>query len=331
MWPRCSVADGDVSESRPGNMETFLPESAERLRALLRRLDPQFAAVWETHASRLLARSSLDVRTRFLVLTSQYTVTERSEPLEENLFAAREAGVPATELLEVILQAYVYAGPWVVTAACERFERVMEARSEPMVDLASLVQDPATRHLDEERGAWSEQDARDPRTEPLLERYGWRGISNGLRLRPGHHINMLDTLDALDPDFLQTWLDAVYEGMYGRGVLDDRTRLLCVVGATLALGETHQSRRHMRAALRAGASPGEVLEVIFHTTAFFGHPYVMPAAFDDLIRIVDDEGRITELIAPERVDETRRIVAARVARRGGVQDDPGSDGRASDS
>ena len=135
------------------------------------------------------------------------------------------------------------------------------------------------------------------------------------------HINMIDVLDALDPDFLQIWEDAVYDGMYGRGVLDDRTRLLCVVGATLSLGETHQSRRHMRAALRAGATPREVLEVIFLTTAFFGHPYVMPAAFDDLIRILDDEGRVTELVSEERVDTVRRIVAARVARRDGVQDD----------
>ena len=320
-----------MSEGRPGNIETFLPESAERLRALFHRLDPQFAAVWESHASRLLARSTLDVRTRFLVLTSQYTVTERPEQLDENLFAAREAGVPAAELLEVILQAYVYTGPWVVAAACETFEQVMSSRSEPLVDLASLVRNPGTRQLDKERSAWSKRDAADARVEPLLERYGWLGISTGLRLRPGHHLNMLDTLDALDPEFLQTWLDAVYAGMYGRGVLDDRTRLLCVVGATLALGETHQSRRHMRAALRSGASPPELLEVIFHTTTFFGHPYVMPAAFDDLIRIVDDEGRLTELIEPERVDEVRRIVAARVARRGGVQDDLSDDRRPSDS
>ena len=77
----------------------------------------------------------------------------------------------------------------------------------------------------------------------------------------------------------------------------------------------------MRAALRAGAAPREVLEVVFHTTAFFGHPYVMPAAFDDLIRILDDEGRLTELVPEDRCEAVLRIVAARVARRDGVQDD----------
>jgi alkylhydroperoxidase/carboxymuconolactone decarboxylase family protein YurZ len=302
-------------------LSTFLPDSAVRLRHLFERLDPTFAATWSAHLTRLLNRSQLDVRTRLLVLTSQYTVTQQPERLEENLAAALTAGVAPAELLEVILQTYVYTGPWVVAGACESYERVLTARNEPLGDIAALVLAPSARDLDTERRSWSAADESDPRLGPWLDRYGWHGISNGLRLRPGHHINMIDVLDALDPEFLRTWLDAVYDGMYGRGVLDDRTRLLCVVGATLALGENHQSRRHMRAALRAGAAPREVLEVIFHTTAFFGHPYVMPAAFDDLIRIVDDEGRIAELVEPDRVDAVRRIVAARVARRSGVSDD----------
>ena len=295
--------------------DEFLPASSDRLYEMFRGLDPNFSEVWRTHVSRLMARSQLDARTRFLVLTMQYTMTERTEQLDETLDAARDGGVAATELLEIILQAYVYAGPWVVATAAKVYQEVMERRGEQS-DPASTEPEPS---LDAERQTWA--DASDPRLEALLDQYGWKGISNGLRLRPGHHINMLDTLDALDPDFLGTWLDAVYEGMYGRGILDDRTRLLCVVGATLAVGETHQSRRHMRAAMRAGAHPRELLEVIFQTTAFFGHPYVMPAAFDDLIRIADDEGRILDLISEERVADVRRIVTARVARRSGIQDD----------
>lgn len=303
--------------ARP-SIDAYLPESAERLRQLFERLDRHFAGVWATHLSRLLARDQLDAHTRFLVLTAQYTVTERTAQLEENLNAALTAGVPAFELLEIILQTYVYTGPWVVSGACDAFERVLAGRGE---DAAKLSPDVGReRRLDAEQDTWSDADRADPRLALLLERYGWQGISNGLRLRPGHHINMLATLDALDPEFLETWLDAVHEGMYGRGVLEDRIRLLCVVGATLALGETHQSRRHMRAALRTGATPREVLEVIFLTTAFFGHPHVMPAAFDDLVLIADDEGRLSELIEPGRIPDVMRIVSARVARRAGVQD-----------
>jgi len=299
----------------------FLPSSSERLGDLFGRLDPEFAHTWRNHISRLLARTELDRRTRYLVLTCQYTVTRQTEPLEENLDAALSDGVDAGELLEVMLQAYVYTGPWVVAQACEAFERVLDRRGEHLPDLSGRIVDRSSRVVEDERRGWSPADASDPRLATLIDRYGWHGISNGLRLRPGHHINMIDVLDALDPEFLQIWEDAVYDGMYGRGVLDDRTRLLCVVGATLSLGETHQSRRHMRAALRAGAAPREVLEVVFHTTAFFGHPYVMPAAFDDLIRILDDEGRLTELVPEDRCEAVLRIVAARVARRDGVQDD----------
>ena len=303
--------------SNPSPLTTFLPESGDGLARLFGRLDPLFADVWATHVSRLLGRNILDPRTRFLVLTGQYTVTGMTAQLEENLGAALTYGVPSEELLEIILQCYVYTGPWVVSAACETYERVLETRNTTHRTEAP----PEVRSLAEERQQWSSSDRSDPRLEPLLARYGWKGISNGLRLRPGHHINLVDTLDALDPDFLEAWLAAVYEGHYGRRVLGDRTRLLSVVGSTLALGEQHQSRRHMRAALRSGASPRELLEVIIHTTAIFGHPHVMPAAIDDLIRIVDQEGRLEELVEPRRMAEIRRIVAARVARRQGVSDD----------
>jgi hypothetical protein len=60
------------------DLEAFLPDSSVRLRQLFERLDPSFAAVWSTHASRLLGRSQLDARTRFLVLTAQYTMTQQT-------------------------------------------------------------------------------------------------------------------------------------------------------------------------------------------------------------------------------------------------------------
>lgn len=298
------------------DIATFLPDSTARIRSILGGLDPDFAATWETHVTELMAREHLDLDSRFLILTAQYTASERHGPLEETLAAALAADVAPRRLLEVILQMYVYTGPWVVVGAAEVFERVVAASDRDLGDAGTR---PA-RDLERERAAWSDTDRDDPRLEAYLHRYGWHAISNGLRLRPGHHINMLDTLDTLDGDFLGTWLDSVYEGMYGRQVLGDDVRLLCVVGATLALGETHQSRRHMRAAMRAGATPRQLLEVVFQTTAFFGHPHVMPAAFDDLVRIAAEEGRLTELVPPHRVEDTLRIVNARAARRHDITD-----------
>jgi alkylhydroperoxidase/carboxymuconolactone decarboxylase family protein YurZ len=302
-------------------LETFIPQSSTRLGELFGRLDPAFEQVWRTHLGRLITRPGLDDRSRFLVLTAQYTVSKMPAQLEETVVAGIDAGVPPAEMLEVIFQCYVYTGPWVVAAGCEAFERALAQRPDAVSDLNERIADNATRSLDEERQRWGANDQSDPRIERLLETYGWWGFSTGLRLRPGHHINLVDTLDALDPDFGKAWLDSVYEGMYSRKVLSDRDRLLAVVGATLSIGETHQSRRHMRAALRAGATPKELLEVIIHTTSIFGHPHLMPAALDDLIRIADDEGTLDELVAPERQEQILKIVAARVARRGGIQDD----------
>ena len=300
------------------SIETVMPAGAATLRELFQRLDPNFAELSSTHLSRLLSRPGLDARTRLLVLTGQYTVTGRHDQLGETIEAALDAGVPFSDILEVILQCYVYTGPWVVAAAGEVYLRVLERRPELADDFSARVDDGATRDLDEERVTWNETDRDDPRLPALLEKYGWQGISTGLRLRPRHHINLVATLDSLDPEYLQTWLDAIYGGMYVRGVLDDRTRIICVVGNTLAAGEQHQSRRHMRSALRSGATPKELLELIFQTTGLFGHTHLMPAAIDDLVRIADEERRLEELLAADRIDEVRRIVAARVASRQSV-------------
>ena len=300
------------------SIETVMPAGAARLRELFQRLDPHFARLSSTHLTRLLSRPGLDARTRLLVLTGQYATTGRHNQLGETIEAALDAGVGSSDILEVILQCYVYTGPSVVAGAAEVYLRVLERRSEIEDDLSARVDDGANRSLEEERATWNEADRDDPRLAALFEKYGWQGISTGLRLRPRHHINLVATLDALDPEYLQTWLDAIYGGMYVRGVLDDRTRILCVVGNTLAAGEQHQSRRHMRSALRNGATPKELLEVIFQTTGLFGHTHLMPAAIDDLVRIVDEEGRLDELVAPDRIEEVRRIVAARSASRGGI-------------
>ena len=78
-----------------------MPESAETLRALFERLDPAFTAVWWTHLSRLMTRPQLDVRTRFLVLTGQYSATGKLAQLEETIAAGLKAGVPSAEMTSV--------------------------------------------------------------------------------------------------------------------------------------------------------------------------------------------------------------------------------------
>jgi alkylhydroperoxidase/carboxymuconolactone decarboxylase family protein YurZ len=316
-------ANGKQPDSYASVAEEFHPTTFSRRVAVLSALDPHFAANWVAHVGRLFSREQLDRRKRFLVLAGQYTMRAEQEALKETLGAAIDDGVRPRELLEVVLQCYVYTGATRVMSAAETVLAVVEERgllpelqkSQPPPDATT-----AGRSLDEERRSWSAADRDDPRLEGFLERYGWHGISTGLRLRPGHHINLVATLDTIDPDFLQIWLDCLYQNMYSRHVLDDATRLLCMVGDCFAVGETHQARRHMRGALRQGIHPRELLEVIFQSCAVVGHPFMMPLAVDDLVTLLAEEGRLSDIASEEQLPELQRIVAARVARREGLQD-----------
>jgi alkylhydroperoxidase/carboxymuconolactone decarboxylase family protein YurZ len=301
------------------------PRGFERRFATFSALDPEFTRLWLNHVGTLFARKQLDTRTRVLVLTGQFTMRGNMEALEDTVEVALREDVDPQEVLEVILQCYVYAGQGPVGDAAEVFLKVLE-RAGRKEEFDRTRRSPraaeADRDLETEREGWTDADRDHPDRERLFDTYGWGGISTGLRLRPGHHINLVKTLDALDPEFLQTWLDSVYQGMYTRGILDDRTRLLCVVGNTFAVGEGYQSRRHMRAALREGADPRDLLELIFQTTAVFGHPHMLPLAVDDLLTILDSEGRLHELLGEDHIDEQRAVVKARIARRGGVEEMP---------
>lgn len=325
MEPRS--ATGDIADESAAALAH--PRSWERRRELFETLDRHFAGTWAGHVSRLFRRPQLSPRKRLLVLSAQYTMRGESENLEETLEAAFSAGVEPREALEAILQCYVYAGQGRVADGASVFARVAGRRG--FMDRVAEGQPPADvatagRSLDEEQQAWARTDRDDPRLQPLLERYGWHGISTGLRLRPGHHINLAATLDAVDSDFLQIWLDTVYQDLYSRGVLDDATRLLCVVANCFAVGETHQARRHMRGALRQGAHAREVLEVIFQSCAIVGHPHMLPLAVDDLLTIADEEGMLGDLVDTSRMDEVRDIVRRRVARRESLHDLGSADG-----
>ena len=312
-------------EEMAETVESYRPITFSRRRATFGALDEHFVQNWLTHAHRLLRRPQLDRRKRLLVFTGQYTMLGNLEALEETLEAAISSGVDPRELLEVILQCYVYSGESVVEAASTVFLTVVRRRGLlEQVQEGQLRADAtrAGRRLEDEREAWSHDDREDPRSAALIERHGWYGISAGLRLRPGHHLNLLTTLEALDPEFLEIWVDRIYEGMYCRGALDDAPRLLCVVGNCLAVGETHQSRRHMRGALRQGADPIEIMEVIFQSTLAVGHPHLMPMTLDDFVTILDDEGRLEEVVSPDRIEEVRRIAAVRIAKRNGVEEVP---------
>jgi alkylhydroperoxidase/carboxymuconolactone decarboxylase family protein YurZ len=302
----------------------FRPQTYGRRAELFEDLDPSFAHTWSRHVGRLLSRPGLDARRRSLIFVSQFTMLGNVEALEELLEGAIGRGMDPVELLEAMLQCYTYAGESKVEAAASVFRAVATrtGRIDEVRRRTRARTTPPPPDLESLRAQWPERDRCDPRVDTLVDRYGSDGLLTGLALRPGHIINLATTLDAVDPDFLRTWLSTVHAGLYSRGVIDHGTRLLCTIGVCFAVGETHQSRRHMRNALREGVTPSELLEVIFQSMATVGHPGLMPMAIDDLILIADDMGRLEELVSAERLAEVRAITDARVERRSGTDDPP---------
>jgi len=277
------------------------PKSFASKLALRDSLDQHFTRAWLDFVIEGQGdRKVLDERTRFLVLAGQFTMVRALEPLEDAIRAAIAAEVPPREVLETILQCAIYGGNTVVDPALEVFVRV----AEELGFLEALRKDQlpldghaASRHYEEEAKTWHPDDVADPRREKLMGKHDWQGISTGLRLRPKHHLNILDYIDTLDEDFADIWVNFCYRAMYSRWIVDDKTRLLCMVGDCMAIGETTNARAHMRGAMRAGASAREVMEVILQSSQNFG----MPTMFRGLaifVKIMAEEGRLDEIGNP---------------------------------
>jgi alkylhydroperoxidase/carboxymuconolactone decarboxylase family protein YurZ len=286
--------DSDITKQRQAMLEVverFQPGVRTRFEARSR-LDPAFAHAYLRYAARLFGRPALDMRTRLLVMTGQFTMASRHARLRETVAAAIAAKLDPREVLEVILQCAIYGGESIVDEPLEILtDELGKAGLLEEVSRRGLKagESASKRDLSKERSRWHPDDSADPRADKLIEKYGWHGISMALVLRPRHTLDNAEFLGGLDEDFAQAFYDLGYGDMYGRLVLDHRTRLLCMVGNTLAIGEIVQTRHHMRTALRQGAKPREVLEVLFQSVLVVGHPNVVPERIKDLVAIVQDE------------------------------------------
>jgi alkylhydroperoxidase/carboxymuconolactone decarboxylase family protein YurZ len=277
------------------------PASFERKLALRDSLDQHFTRAWVDFVINGFGdRTALDDRTRFLVLVGQFTMAKSQSSLEDAIRAALAVPVPPREVLEIILQCAIYGGNTTVDPALDVFAKVAEELG-LMAELkkGQLAPDgyKKTRKLDEERAKWAPEDVADPRREKLMAKHQWQGISTGLRLRPKHHLNILDYLDSIDEHFADIWVNFCYGDMYSRWIVDDKTRLLCMVGDCMAVGETTQARAHMRGSMRAGAKPREVLEVILQSCQNFGMP-TMLRGLGVFVKIMTEDGRLAEIGNP---------------------------------
>jgi alkylhydroperoxidase/carboxymuconolactone decarboxylase family protein YurZ len=259
-------------------------------------LDPHYAKLLHDFSrGGMFKRRILDERTRTLVVVGQFVAMDETEELAGHIHNALNAGATPREVLEVVLQTTVYFGYAKAKRASRVFKRVVEGLGRmDEVTQKQLPPGGPARSLEAERAAWETPPQQVAKREALLRKYGWRSLSPGLRLQPTHHISSVERLDRVDPHFNKLWLDYIYAGMYSRGVLDDRTRILCIVGELFVAGEFHQAENHIRNALQHGATPREVLEVILQSTVYAGMPRFVRFV-TILERALEEQGRLHEI------------------------------------
>ena len=263
-------------------------------------MDQHYARIWlEWTYGGLFKRAVLSDRVRLLVLIGQCIGMNELHMLGSHIRAALGQGATPREVLEVIIQINVYIG-------YQRVERAVQIFREILAELGRMEEVTTTqlpldgtrsnRTEEEDRATWRVSAEQFPRRDELVKKYGWEGVGSGLRLQPTHHVTTLEKLDRLDENFTKLWEDFVYGGMYTRGILDEKTRELIVVGELIVLNEPAQIENHMRAALMQGVSPRELLEVALQSTAHVGMPS-MTRVVSILERIVGEQGRIAEITA----------------------------------
>ncbi|HVB77837.1 MAG TPA: carboxymuconolactone decarboxylase family protein [Candidatus Nitrosotalea sp.] len=113
---------------------------------------------------------------------------------------------------------------------------------------------------------------KETRLAELRGRYNRKALDTGQRLQGEFFLRLVDEFDQLDQDWTERWLTWIYDGMYNRGLLDDKTRVLIVIGECCVSDEQVQLPNHIRSAIRCGATPVEVQEVILQSAVYAGMP-----------------------------------------------------------
>jgi 4-carboxymuconolactone decarboxylase len=266
------------------------------------RIDQHYTRSWlEFTYGGLFTRKGLDERTRLLVSVAQFGAMGELEEMERQIPSALAAGATPREVLEMILQMTVYIGYIRASRAARACVKVLERLGR--IDEITKTQLPLEgrmpeRSLAEERKQWPAAKSSEEAAwrERLIEKYGWKGVSTRTRTQNHQSAEGINTYDRVDPHYLGLWFDFIYGELYPRGIIDDRTRLLMMVGVCLALNEPVQLENHIRGSMLLGATPREVLEVIVQSTAYCGMPTTVQTV-RVLDRVAKEMNRASELNA----------------------------------
>ena len=109
----------------------------------------------------------------------------------------------------------------------------------------------------------SNPEARYERGRELMDRV--LGPETAAQILAGFH--------EISPDFGAYVVEAGFADIYGREALSLPQRQLITIAVLTAIGGAEpQLALHMKAALSAGITPEQIVETVFHTALYAGHP-----------------------------------------------------------
>jgi 4-carboxymuconolactone decarboxylase len=99
-----------------------------------------------------------------------------------------------------------------------------------------------------------------------------------------------ENFKAISPGFSDYTVEAAFGDIYTRPGLDLKQRQLLNVAVMTSIGGADRALAvHMRGALNVGVEPLEIVETIFHTVLYVGHPRVT-AALNVAREVFDERG-----------------------------------------
>ena len=207
----------------------------------------------------IFARQALDPRIRQLAIVIMLaTAGNRARQLERHLKAALRAGLSENELTEALMQLAVYAGfPSALNAlavATDVFARTDSCATDPVPAVLNSSESLTTRHH--------------------------RGLTTLAKTSRSAGSAVIASFDDLAPPIGRAIVEHAYGDVFARNELDLRSRELAACSAFAAVGNQVMDpplRVHVLAALTAGATHEEIIEVILNLVPHCGYPAVEEA------------------------------------------------------
>ena len=114
---------------------------------------------------------------------------------------------------------------------------------------------------------------------PREKRYE-RGLKRMREVDGEEGIKVLKILEKISPDFAKYVVEYPFGDVYSRPGLDLKSREIASIAALTAMGNARpQLKTHIAAALNAGVTREEILELMIHVSVFAGFPAALNGFF----------------------------------------------------